>query len=461
MRGIETDTGYTIDASPTFESGTYPADCCTPTVEQWLTWKPAESDRKIPRAPYAHPSQPNRYVSAQNPSMWTDFETAAEWATKLPSHELAFTIRDREAFPGEDRVLLDYDDVRDPDSGSVHPTVRDHIAWAGSYADVSPSGTGIHILCRGTLPDGVKTIADTLPGSDGFPDASIEAYDTSRFVAMTGRHLTSTPARTKPAQALLDRLGDEYATVVEGTPDSLLDGPETSREELAEIDTTADVQDVFDAIQQTVPDDIHLDSPVTDERADGSKSRDPVWANSESGTRLAEVDDGWIYREGMIGLDALQVVALEAGIISDEGTYPTGDDFWAAVETLRERGAHIPSYQPSTGIGSDGTATPSESTSGASTDRGTMAAGETSVSTGVRATADDVERTLETTLLRERVAEQQARIDELTAELDAREATIEAQRERIAALEADHHDHRQSTSVSKGWGRLIRWLRVR
>jgi hypothetical protein len=120
----------------------------------------------------------------------------------------------------------------------------------------------------------------------------------------------------------------------------LLAEPETSKAELAALKTTDDMQDVFDAITQIGSADIRLDSPVTEERSDGSKSRDPAWTASESGTRLAEVDGGWIYRGGMIGLDALQVVALEDRIIHDERAYPQGNDFWNAIDTGAQSGAN-------------------------------------------------------------------------------------------------------------------------
>jgi hypothetical protein len=57
------------------------------------------------------------------------------------------------------------------------------------------------------------------------------------------------------------------------------------------------------------------------------------------------MDDGWIYRNGLIVLDALQIVALEEGIVTTTGEYPSGKDFWEAVEELRARGADIPEYE--------------------------------------------------------------------------------------------------------------------
>lgn len=328
--------------SPALVSNSYPTDLRG--VKQWLTWKPTDDGRKVPRAPYVHRDRPDRYVNAQDPAVWTDFETAVEWVAKLPAFDLAFTISDRATAPDAEFLLVDYDSVRDPDTGTIHPTVLAHLAQADSYAEVSTSQTGVHILCRGGLPAGITSITDTLSTASAFPDPDIEMYDSARFVAMTGAHIQSTPCETTDAQTFIDELVAEFATVTAGPPADPVGSPAKPRGAVATIETTTDIQDVFDAIRHTDPADIRLRSPVTEERSDGSKSLDPYWTTSESGTRLAQVDGGWIYRKGMIGLDALQVVALEEGIVSNERTYPSGEQFWAAVDALRDRGAHIPEF---------------------------------------------------------------------------------------------------------------------
>ena len=335
------------DSPPEIEPGVFPEDL--KGVAQWLTWKATDDGRKVPRAPYANPDWPDKFVSAQDPDVWRDFDTAADWCDKLGGYGLAFTIRNRDEYPDERFVLVDYDDARDPDTGEIHPVVREHIERARSYADVSTSGTGVHIFCRGELPEGVKAIGAELPEDDRFPDAEIEVYDSGRYSAMTGDHIVGTPRITRECQSFIDDLVDEFATVAEGTPDQLLREPERSKDELADIETTTDIQDVFDAIQHTGPRDIRLRSSVTHERSDGTASLDPSWAQSKSGTRLAQVGDGWVYRKGMCGLDALQVVALEERIITRVDEYPTGEDFWAAVDALRQRGAHVPEYEPEEG----------------------------------------------------------------------------------------------------------------
>lgn len=330
-----------LPAPPT-ESGVYPEDQVE--LSRWLTWKEADDGRKIPRAPYHNSDRPDTYVSAQDPTIWTDFETAQDWAEKLPHHQLAYVIPNRKGFD-TNLVVIDYDDARIPETGEIHPVVHEHLKDANSYADVSPSGTGIHLLCEGRLPERVKTISDDLPAHEAFPEASIEVYESARFITMTGTHIAGTPTETHDRLTFIDGLVEDYATVSAATPDEVAFEPKTSREDLEDVDSTSDIQDIFDAIQHVHPRDIRLKSPVTEERSDGSKSRDPTWANSSTGTRLAELEEGWVYRDGLIGLDALQVIALEEGIITDERDYPSGEAFWEAVDALRDRGAHIPEYE--------------------------------------------------------------------------------------------------------------------
>lgn len=127
--------------------------------------------------------------------------------------------------------------------------------------------------------------------------------------------------------------------------------PTISRADLADIETTSDFQVLQDAIAHTTYGDFALRSPQTEGGTSHSarKSFDPTWQDSESGTRLGH--DGecdFIYRDTDASLDALQIVAHEEGILPPgaEGEYPQGDDFWTAVQALRERGAYIPVYEP-------------------------------------------------------------------------------------------------------------------
>jgi hypothetical protein len=316
----------------------------------WMPWQYFDG-RKQPHAPYA---DVENQMSWSDPECWRDAKRC-RMACVDDRLEGPGIVLQHEDDPYADWAdpfyIVDYDDVRDPESGAVHPVVAGHVEAAESYTDVSTSGTGVHIIAKGQLPAGVKTIQTALPDHDAFPDAEIEVYDGKRFVAMTGDHVVGTPTEATEAQAFLEDLVDEFVQEEERRPetprpDSENWEPEYDQKDLEDLDTTEDIQAVFDACRQVRPRDIRLRSSLTEERADGTKSFDPSWETSRSGTRLGwDADIGWIYRKGDVGLDAIQVVALEERIISSPHEYPEGEDWWRAVEELRERGARIPEYE--------------------------------------------------------------------------------------------------------------------
>jgi P4 family phage/plasmid primase-like protien len=212
------------------------------------------------------------------------------------------------------------------------------------HGALSTSGTGVHGYAWASIPEGYKPSFEVelreWEYSDAFDEQpSMEVYAADRFLALTGEHIGCTPVSLPDLEEMVHRLfgryGDEHTTSTDREPD-------VTRAEVQSMETTTDVSDVYDAIAHTRPNDIRLRSTVTEERADGSKSLDPSWESSKSGTRLAQFDDHWLYRKGNIRLDALQVVALEERIISDPDEYPSGEDFVEAVEELRQRGADIP-----------------------------------------------------------------------------------------------------------------------
>ena len=326
------------------ESGVFPAELLA--EDRWFVW--ADSDgRKIPRAPWANTDHIERYVSWKDESMWVDFDTASEWVDKLTQFGHASCIPAYEDNDTERLILFDFDDCRDPDTGAIHPHAWKLIQGQGLHAAISSSGTGLHGYGWGSIPEGYKpSFEHDLEPWEYHDEPALEVYASARFIALTGEHIVDTPvsvpALGETAHELFETFGTERTTGVEREPD-------ISREELADVETTTNVEDIYDAIRHTRPRDIRLRSPVTQEYSgrDANCARDPSWANSESGTRLAEFDDHWLYRKGNHRLDALQVVALEEGIIRDESTYPSGDEFVDAVEALRDRGAHIPELETS------------------------------------------------------------------------------------------------------------------
>ena len=81
---------------------------------------------------------------------------------------------------------------------------------------------------------------------------------------------------------------------------------------------------------------------------------DPPWRKSESGKSCFADRDKFVdLAEGGAGGGALELVALERGIIGSPGDGLEGNDYWRAVNALREEDYHIPYFEGSNGRHAD------------------------------------------------------------------------------------------------------------
>ncbi len=110
-------------------------------------------------------------------------------------------------FTEDDPVVgVDLDDCRDPETGDIDDTAQDIIERLDSYTEISPSGTGYHVLIKGELPEGRNR------------RGSVELYDTARFFTVTGDHVDVTPTHVARGQDALAAIRREY--VQETEPDT-------------------------------------------------------------------------------------------------------------------------------------------------------------------------------------------------------------------------------------------------
>jgi hypothetical protein len=197
--------------------------------EWWVCWILDEVGRKRPVAPWkdghAYPTEWRGDLPDEE-KPHTDFDTAKRWVDfdladtglALPpdaqSDELDLGIllpNERPALA--DRIsLIDWDDVRDPDTGEIHPVAAEYINEYGGYVEVSTSGTGLHQFPEGGLRKRGKFIApvDDEPFiGDDLPQ--VEIYDGGRHVAMTGRHVEGTDRHIVEGQSYIDSLVSDYA----------------------------------------------------------------------------------------------------------------------------------------------------------------------------------------------------------------------------------------------------------
>jgi putative DNA primase/helicase len=90
-------------------------------------------------------------------------------------------------------VVMDIDHCIDAD-GKMDPKAQAVLDFLGTYAEVSPSGTGIHCIASGSLP------------GPGRKRGRYEMYDTKRYITVTGAHMEASSREVAEAQPVLKRV---------------------------------------------------------------------------------------------------------------------------------------------------------------------------------------------------------------------------------------------------------------
>ncbi|WP_425487806.1 hypothetical protein [Natronomonas salina] len=177
--------------------------------EQWVCWRTEQRDGKQTKIPVTPGS--GSFASATDADTWAGFEAAREYAAAGRAAGVGFVFTDADPFVG-----VDLDDCRDPESGDVDETAMDIIERLDSYTEVSPSGTGFHVLVAGELPEGRNR------------RGSVELYDSARYFTVTGDHVEQTPRRVACRQDALKAIHRDYVAEAETdahAPNETVDEP--------------------------------------------------------------------------------------------------------------------------------------------------------------------------------------------------------------------------------------------
>jgi|GEM_PF-748037 len=159
--------------------------------EQWVCWRTQERGGKQTKIPVT-PST-GQFASATDPSTWASFENARDAALDGELAGVGFVFTDDDSLVG-----VDLDACRDPDTGAIDAWAETVVDILESYTEVSPSGTGLHVLIEGTLPGDRNRRGD------------LEVYETARFFTVTGDQIPSTPDDVHQRSHGLDVVYREY-----------------------------------------------------------------------------------------------------------------------------------------------------------------------------------------------------------------------------------------------------------
>ncbi len=143
------------------------------SVPNWVCWQ-AIPDESRPGKIKKIPINPRTEGQAQsnNSDTWADFQTAVSASASFSGIGFMFS--------GSGYFGVDIDGVEDTledyrhDNQDPNNIISEFIYTLQSYAEYSPSGHGIHIICKGKLPP------------TGRRKRNVEMYESGRFFTVTG-----------------------------------------------------------------------------------------------------------------------------------------------------------------------------------------------------------------------------------------------------------------------------------
>ena len=200
--------------------------------KRWCLWR-LEPRKDKPDQMTKVPYQPNgRKAASDNPKTWNTYNTVLSALARDPGKYNGIGL-----FFSDGRCGTDVDGEH-KEGGQHNPLEAEVLAlFSGTYAERSPSGTGVHILFR-VDPQRIPTkiVRDTKTGQDklaldGYycknPKNGLEFYAgglTNRFFTFTGDCVTADDAVTDQTEALLTFL-DKYMKHPERKATKPADGP--------------------------------------------------------------------------------------------------------------------------------------------------------------------------------------------------------------------------------------------
>ncbi len=146
------------------------------TKQRWHIWSYVPVKGKLAKMP----ADPATGVSKEWPAHPGTSEQALESARSRAGYGVGYNPKKEDGF-----VFVDFDDCFD-EAGELDPAVKNWLRFIPGYCEITPSGKGLRVVVRGTLPRNVTN--HPVPNSE--VGSSFEMYDGSsnHFVTITGKH---------------------------------------------------------------------------------------------------------------------------------------------------------------------------------------------------------------------------------------------------------------------------------
>ena len=140
---------------------------------RWVNWRMVERNGKFTKVPI-NPAN-GQPASCADSATWGTYEQAVERFKRGGADGIGFQL-------GAGCIGVDLDKCRDMKSGVVEHWANEIVSRLNSYTEISPSGEGLHIIAKGSLPPGRRR------------KGKVEMYCEGRFFTITGRYVEGTPS---------------------------------------------------------------------------------------------------------------------------------------------------------------------------------------------------------------------------------------------------------------------------
>jgi putative DNA primase/helicase len=163
---------------------------------QWVSWHWAERDgkrTKIPINPKVTDRNDNPIKARSNDRhTWGTYDQAVAFTEKHGLDGVGFMFSVDDDYAG-----VDLDHCVN-EAGELEPWAAEAVREIDSYSEISPSGTGVKMIVKATLPP------------KGRKRDNVEMYNVGRFFTITAQHLAGTPSTVEQRQEAIDNLHAKY-----------------------------------------------------------------------------------------------------------------------------------------------------------------------------------------------------------------------------------------------------------
>ena len=197
----------------------------------WVNWKIERAKKgkngkpftKIPMAVIGGKA------STTDPKTWAPFRLAKQNFEAKCSQDGKGVLYGIGLVLRGDFVGLDLDGCRNSETGEIKDWAAEIVNTIGSYTEVSPTGTGLRIICRGKIPGARRR------------NGLVEMYDegSPRYLTITGAHLEGTLTSVEGRQEAIERVYFKYLEPQKEDRDGL--PPAISTAPDLDLDTLLDV----------------------------------------------------------------------------------------------------------------------------------------------------------------------------------------------------------------------------